>query len=243
MAQNGVKNRLGSFPAAAAYLIVGYDLEENYVTFGPLTSSYYTGTPLQWGFGYFNPDGATIPQKSVYVREVARLLDIMYSDLGAQLISYGVENKNWTWDNAEHTSWTFNVPSTWTGNQEQYRATITPNVGSASALYWSSNFVEKMNDKIIDSLNKMSQKYLPYLKNPEPYEIKMNAEEYSKITTIKASLDPQLEFLEASYIRGDNKKDPYDDNSYNDFINTLKGYNVDELMKCYNDSLARYKGK
>ncbi len=31
MAQNGVKNRLGSFPAAAAYLIVGYDLEENYV--------------------------------------------------------------------------------------------------------------------------------------------------------------------------------------------------------------------
>ena len=67
----------------------------------------------------------------------------MCSDLGAQLISYGVENKNWTWDNAEHTSWTFNVPSTWTGNQEQYRATITPNVGSASALYWSSNFVEK----------------------------------------------------------------------------------------------------
>ena len=243
MAQNGVKNRLGSFPAAAAYLIVGYDYEEDYITFGPLTSSYYTGTPLQWGFGYFKPDGATIPQKSVYVREVARLLDIMYSDLGTQLISYGVENKNWTWDNDEHTSWTFNVPSTWTGNQEQYRATITPNVGSASALYWSSNFVEKMNDKIIDSLNKMSQRYLPYLKNPEPSEIKMNAEEYSKITTIKAALDPQLEFLEASYIRGDNNRDPYDDNSYNDFINTLKGYNVDELMKCYNDSLARYKGQ
>lgn len=243
MAQNGVKNRLGSFPAAAAYLIVGYDYEEDYVTFGPLTSSYYTGTPLQWGFGYFKPDGATIPQKSVYVREVARLLDIMYSDLGTQLISYGLENKNWTWDNDEHTSWTFNVPSTWTGNQEQYRATITPNVGSASALYWSSNFVEKMNDKIIDSLNKMSQRYLPYLKNPEPSEIKMNAEEYSKITTIKAALDPQLEFLEASYIRGDNNRDPFDDNSYNDFINTLKGYNVDELMKCYNDSLARFKGQ
>ena len=137
MAQNGVKNRLGSFPAAAAYLIVGYDLEENYVTFGPLTSSYYTGTPLQWGFGYFNPDGATIPQKSVYVREVARLLDIMYSDLGAQLISYGVENKNWTWDNAEHTSWTFNVPSTWTGNQEQYSADALPTFGVIVALYCS----------------------------------------------------------------------------------------------------------
>ena len=31
-----------------------------------------------------------------------------------------------------------------------------------------------MNDKIIDSLNKMSQRYLPYLKNPEPSEIKAN---------------------------------------------------------------------
>ncbi len=242
LAQNGVKNRLGSFPAAAAYLIVGYDLEGDYQTFGPLTSSYYQGEPLQWGFGYFKPDGATIPQKSKYIREVARLVDIMYSDLGTQLIAYGVEGKNWTWDDDAHTSWTFNVPSTWTGNQEQYRATITPNVGSASALYWSKNFVEKMNDDIIHELNEMSQRYLPYLKNPEPSEIKMNAEEYSTITTIKAALDPQLEFLEASYIRGDNNRDPNDDTSYSALITTLQGYHVDEMMKCYNDSLSRYKG-
>lgn len=143
IAQKGQANRLGCFIGAAAYLVVGYDYEKDYTTFGPLTSSYYTGTPLQLGFGYFQADGTSIPQHSVYVREVARLIDIMYSDLGKQLISYGVEGENWTWDDDAHTSWTFHVPETWTGNQEQYRATITPNVNSASALYWSKDFVEK----------------------------------------------------------------------------------------------------
>ncbi len=240
LALTGMKNRLGSFVAAAAYLIVGYDYESNYVTFGPLTSSYYTGNPLHLGLGYFIPDGATIPQKSIYVREVARLLDIMYSDLGTQLISYGVEGENWNWDNEEHTSWTFNVPSTWTGNQEQYRATITPNVGSASALYWSADFVEKMNDDIITSLNQMSRKYLPYLKNPEPGEIKLSGTEYGDVTTIKAALDPQLEYLESCYVRGVDGKDPYNEESYQSLINELKGFDADKLLKCYNDALNRY---
>ena len=241
MATAGNKNQLGSFVSAAAYLTVGYTYESSYVTFGPLTSSYYQGTPLHWGFGSFKADGACIPQKSIYVREVARLLDIMYSELGTQLISYGVEGENWNWDDESKTSWTFNVPDDWKGNQEQYRATITPNVGSASALYWSNDFVGKMNDEIIHNLNEMSEIYRPYLKVPEPAEIKMNSAEYSQITTIKASLDPQLKFLEASYIRGDNNKNPYDESSWNSFILDLKGYGADNLLKCYNDALNRYK--
>lgn len=241
MAQAGNQNKLGSFVSAAAYLTVGYEYESNYVTFGPLTSSYYNGSPLQWGFGSFKADGACVPQKSLYVREVARLLDIMYSDLGTQLISYGVEGKNWNWDDETKTNWTFIVPDTWQGNQEQYRATITPNVGSASALYWSNNFVGKMNDEIIKNLNEMSEIYRPFLKVPEPAEIKMNSEEYAIITTIKASLDPQLQYLEASYVRGENNNDPYNDDSWNSFVSKLKGYGADDLLKCYNDSLTRYK--
>ena len=180
-------------------------------------------------------------QNTKYVREVARLVDIMYSDLGTQLISYGVEGENWTWDNDEHTSWTFNVPSDWAGNQEQYRATITPNVNSASALYWSKDFVEKMNDDIIRELNKMSQIYVPYLKRPEPAEIKMTGDEYAEITTIKAALDPQLEYLESCYIRNTDGVDPFNEESYNKFISTIKGYKADKLIGYYNAALARYK--
>ncbi len=242
MATEGVQNRLGSFVSAAAYLTVGYEYESDYVTIGPLTSEYYTGTPLHWGFGHFRADGACIPTSTPYVREVARLIDIMYSELGTQLISYGVEGENWNWDDDTKTSWSFIVPSSWTGNQEQYRATITPNVGSASALYWCNDFVGKMNDDIIKKLNEMSEIYRPYLKNPEPGEIKMNSDEYEKITTIKATLDPQLKYLEASYIRGDGK-DPYDDSSYQKLLSDLKGYGADNLLKCYNDALNRYLSK
>lgn len=241
LATYGIQNQLGSFVSAAAYLTVGYDLEDQYVTFGPLTSDYYRGDPIQLEIASFKPDGACIPQTSVYVREVARLIDIMYSELGTQLISYGVEGEDWTWDDDAHSSWTFHVPDNWTGNQEQYRATITPNVGSASALYWSNDFVGKMNDDIIKNLNEMSEIYRPYLKNPEPGEIKMNSDEYAQITTIKASLDPQLKYLEASYIRGEDGKDPNNDESWNKFKSDLKGYGADTLLKCYNDALARYK--
>lgn len=241
LATYGNKNRLGSFVSAAAYLTVGYANEKDYVTFGPLTSSYYTGTPLHLGFGSFIPDGAVITQSSIYPREVARLLDIMYSDLGAQLISYGVEGQDWTWDDDSKTSWTFNVPSSWSGNQEQYRATITPNVGSASALYWSNSFVGKMNDEIITSLNRMSEIYVPYLKNPEPYEIKMNSKEYAEITRIKAALDPQLKYLEASYVRGDDGADPFNEASWESFKSKLSGYGADILINNYNNALLRYK--
>ena len=95
-----------------------------------------------------------------------------------------------------------------------------------------------MNDPIIKELNEMSEIYLPYLKNPEPSEVKMNSTEYSTITTIKASLDPQLKYLEASLIRGD--KDPFNDADYDAFITALKGYGADNLLKCYNDALDRY---
>ena len=140
MATNG--KRLGSFVAAAPYIITTqsqdpnnlkedgapYNYDEEYVTVGPLLSSSYSGPRIQLGLGYFRPDGACIPTASLYKREVARLIDIMYSDLGTQLISYGYEGEDWTWDDASKSSWTFHVPSTWTGNPEDCRAQIPPNV-------------------------------------------------------------------------------------------------------------------
>lgn len=238
MARKGIEGRLGSFVSAAAYIAVGYDYEDQYTTFGPLTSNYYTGTPLQLSFNSFKPDGACIPQTSRYVKEVARLLDIMYSDIGTQLISYGVEGEDWQWDDEEKTSWTFNVPSDWKGTQEDYRATITPNVGSASALYWSEEFVCKMNDDIIKNLNEMSASYVPYFKVPEPNKYKFTSSEYDEISTIKAALDPQMMFLESSFVRGD--EDPYNDKNWNSFQNKIKDYGADRLITIYNNCLNRY---
>lgn len=262
MAANGSKT--GSFVAAAPYLIAGgrsgkdnkdfdpyntyldkdnntknYRYDEEYTTIGPLLSSAYNGAKKHLGFGYFSPDGTCIPTTTVYAREVARLIDIMYSDLGTQLISYGVEGEDWNWDDNTKTSWTFNVPSTWSGTQEDYRGTITPNVGSASALYWSSEFVEKMNDDVITTLNKQSSIYTPYLKDPEPSKYKFNSSEYEEISTIKAQLDSQIEYYEASFIT--NTLDPNDDAKWNEYVSAVKRFNGEKLETIYNTMLARYK--
>lgn len=251
MATNG--KRLGSFVAAAPYIITSqqndpnnskedgtpYRYDEEYVTVAPLLSSSYSGPRLQLGLGYFRPDGACIPTASSYKREVARLLDIMYGELGTQLISYGVEGTDWTWDDQSKTSWTFHVPSTWTGNQEEYRGTITPNVGSASALYWSNEFVGKMNDEVITRLNKQSEIYLPYLKTPEPAEYKFTSKEYEQISTIKASLDNQITYYEASFITG--QLDPTSDKDWNDYLNTINRFKAGDLENIYNAMLQRYR--
>ena len=167
------------------------------------------------------------------------MLDIMYSDIGCQLIAYGEEGVDWKWDDEDKTSWTFLVPDDWTGSQEDYRATITPNVGTASALYWKYDFVGKMNDDIITALNRMSERYAPYLKQIVPDDLKMIEEEYNKIETINASLDVYLKNAECLFVMGDN--DPFKDSDWNSFQSDLKSYRSEELIRCYNDAFARNK--
>ena len=246
MAVKGYSGRLGSFPAAAAYLIVGYEgraegsvetfKESDYVLFGPLTSQYYQGEPLQWGFSIFQPNGAVIPKGTPRVREVARLLDIMYSEIGQQLIAYGEEGVDFTWDDDAKTSWTFHVPDGFSGTQEDYRATLTPNVDTASALYWNYDFVGKMNDPIITKLNQMSDRYAPYLKETFPAAVKMTASEYSTIELISASIDVYLQSSDYDFITGVRNIDGY----WQTYLQRLSDYRYQDLLNAYNNAYQRY---
>jgi putative aldouronate transport system substrate-binding protein len=239
MAGKGYDNRLGMFCAAAPYLVVGEDKNNNYEAFGPLTSTYYTGTPLQYGFSPFKASGAMIPKGTPYVREIARLLDIMYSDLGTQLIAYGEEGVDWTWDNEEKTSWTFHVPETWEGTQEEYRATITPNVGTGAALYWSYDFVGKMNDPIITRLNSESERYVPYLKVPVPEEVILAKEDYSPVSLALADLGNYVQMTEYEFIVGERNIET----GWAEYMTDLKGYGYENVLARYNAALARKNAK
>lgn len=246
LAVKGKVGRLGSFPAAAAYLIVGYEgkaegsietySESDYVLIGPLISDYYNDKPMQWAFPNFTPDGAVIPKGTNKVREIARLLDIMYSEIGQQLIAYGEEGVDFTWDNEDKTSWTFHVPEDFVGTQEDYRATITPNVDTGAGLYWNYDFVGKMNDPIITELNKMSERYDAYLKEPFPTAVKMLPEEYNEIERINASLQVYIKNSDYNFITGvkDLEKD------WESHIETLKKYNYESIVKIYNNAYERF---
>ncbi len=243
MAAKGFNNRLGVFCAAAPYLVTGYDYDQNYKTFGPLTSDYYQGTPLHYGFSPFKASATMIPRGTPYVRELARFIDILYSDLGTQLIAYGEEGVDWTWDNEEKTSWTFHVPDSWEGSQEEYRATITPNVGTGASLYWSNDFVGKMNDEVIRTLNQESERYLPYLKVPVPEEVILAKEDYSPVSLKLADLGKYVEMAEYNFITGERGYDVTSSTDWTNYINKLKNYGYEDVIARYNAALARYKAK
>lgn len=236
---DGDKSRLGSFVAAAAYIVVGEDRDAEYTTFGPVNSEFYTGTPLQWGFGYFSPTGAVIPKGTPYVREIARFLDIMYSELGQQLLAFGQENVDWKWDNDEKTSWSMIIPESWTGSQEEYRAKLSPNVGTGAGLFWSYDFISKCSDPITSKLNKLSERYMKYLKEPFPSEIKLTGDEYNQVTVIDAAVTSYLSNMEYNFVTGAKSLT----SDWNSFLNDLSKYNVGTLTQIYNGAYQTYKSQ
>ena len=236
---DGDSSRLGSFVAAAAYIVVGNDRDAEYTTFGPVNSSYYTGTPLQWGFGYFSPTGAVIPSGTPYVREIARLLDIMYSELGQQLLAFGQENVDWKWDDTEKTSWSMIIPSSWKGTQEEYRAKLSPNVGTGAGLFWSYDFISKCADPITSRLNKLSERYMGYLKEPFPSEIKLSGPEYDEVTVIEAAITQYIANMEFNFVTGAKSIDK----DWNSFITALDKYDVARFTQIYNDAYQSYKAR
>ena len=263
----GHDGTLGSFVAAAPYLVTGqkndkynkndngdfWRIDKEYVTIKPLLSDKYSGPRIQWGFGFCQPVGACLYYGTHYARECARLIDVMYSELGVQLLAYGEEGVDWHWDtrsdgtvgdgSLETDTWTFDVPADWTGNQEEYRATITPSVGSGAILYWANYFVGKMNDDVITDLNRMSEVYTPYLKTPEPQDYKCTAEEFDQLDLIRAQIVLNLPNAEQSFVKGE--KDPNDDAAWAKHVADMDKFATSPMGEkyedIYNTMLQRYK--
>lgn len=235
IASKGFENKLGSFVAAAAYIVVDDELDKDYTTLYPLTSEYYTGTPVQYSHLKADALGAVIPSDTVYSREIARLLDIMYSDLGVQLLTFGEENVDWKWLDESKTSWVKTVPESWTKSEEEYRATLSPNVGLGVGLYNSNAFVSKESGSYTTYLNKLSEKYTPYLKEPIPAFVKLTGEEYGEEALIGSSLENCVKEWEIAFVKGE-KTVAADWDSY---LAALGGYRYKDLEKIYNDALKR----
>lgn len=233
----GSAGKLGSFSAAAAYVVVGDTLDEQYTTLGALTSGYYTGSPVYFSYLKVDPLGAVIPSNSTYSREVARLLDIMYSELGVELQTFGKEGIDWKWTDATKSAWEKTVPSTWNKSEEEYRATLTPNVGLGVCLFNDYEFVKKEVGSYTTKLNKLAEKYYDNLKEPIPSYIKLTSQEYDTEAKIGASLEPKIKEWERKFIIGEKTVG----NDWQSFITEISGYRYSELEDIYNGALTRYK--
>lgn len=225
---------VGSFAAAGAYLVVGKDKEAQYDSIGPLLSSYYRGEKLQWSLPMLEATGCMIPSSTQCVREIARLLDILYTEFGTQLQTYGIEGETFSWDNAEKTSWTYNLPSDYDGRDEEYRATICPQPFLGAHLYLSNDFMSKDSNPIVQKIISQAERYKNYLKSYSIEYVKLAPQQYNQAVNITANLNTYIKNAAYSFITG--KKDAKSDTDWNKFISDLNGYNYTTLVNMYNDA-------
>ncbi len=227
---------LGSFPAPGAYTIVGKNKEAQYDSIGPLTSA-YSSKKLQWALSNFEANGSMIPTGTPYVREIARLLDIFYTEYGAQLSTYGIEGDNFSWDDEAKTSWTFNIPDSFTGTDEEYRAGISPQPFLGAHLYLSNDFMSKDSNPIVQKIIKQAERYAPYLKSFSVENVKLSASEYTDMVAITSNLESHMKSVEFNFISG--AKNPSSDADWNAFQTELKGYKYETLASAYTNAYQK----
>lgn len=238
LAQKGSQNIIGCFDGGAAYLIVGNKLDANYTGVPALTSD-INDKQMWLGFGNdISPDTIVINASSPYVKEIVRWMDFFYSEEGVKLESFGKEGVDWTWDNEEKTSWTFQVPDGM--DIEEYRGTITPNVGLGTIPYWNGDFVLKDSTVQVKNINKAVDEagYMDYLKVPYP-SVTFLSSESIELSTLQTDLNNLVDSQEARLIA---KKD-LSRADFDKFVSDLENARVNRYVEIYQQAYDRYMAK
>ena len=228
-------NIVGSFDAAAAYLVAGMENNDDYAAIPPLTSS--LNSQKMWlGFHTTTPEALIIPKSSPYVKEIVRWMDFLYSPLGIQLQAFGEEGVDFIWKDEQKTSFTFPVPSN--KSIEEYRGTITPGVGLGQVAFWDQDFVLKEDNEFTRSINEAVEEagYMDYIKTPIPQLIFTKAEK-NEIAIIQTDLDIYIETFEQRIISG---KLALNDNTWANHLSTLNQIRLTKLLEVYQSAYNRY---
>lgn len=256
LAAKGFADQLGCFSTAGAWLVVGEDLDDDYTSIGPLTSS-VNQTKMWYQFsGQYNSTLLIIPQTSPYKREIARWMDVLYDPATIPMQYVGIEGENWQWnDRADGTpgdgsletdTWHFNIPE---GMQrEQYRAQLSPSAYTDGAVL-TSDFTNREDDPKVLKVAEESQIYLPYLKRYIPTLV-YTGDQMEVISSIEGSLNTIMSTSEAYFItdvnNSKNEYDPENDEHWQKFLDKManagnisaKGYAM--LVEQYQAALDTY---
>ena len=226
---------VGCFDGAAAYLIAGEANDADYAAVSPLTSS--INSEKMWlGFNSVSPSAIIIPKTSPYVKEIVRWIDFLYSEEGIMLQAFGEEGVDFTWNDEEKTSFTFNVPNGM--NIEEFRGTLTPSVGLGVVTYFSKNFVLKEDNVYTSRINQVVEEagYMDYLKVPVP-DLLFTKEEQNRLAIIETDLEIYMSVFEQKMISG---KEEINDTTWKAHLDNLKKLKVEELIKIYDAAYQRY---
>lgn len=228
-------NLVGCFDGSAAYLIVGEANDTDYAAVSPLTSD--INSEKMWlGFNTTTPSAIIIPTSSPYVKEIVRWIDFLYSEEGIMLQAFGEEGVDFTWNDAEKTSFSFHVPDGF--SIEEFRGTLTPGVGLGVVTYFSKDFVLKEDNEYTSRINEVVEEagYMEHLKIPVP-DLLFTEEEQNRIAIIETDLEIYMSVFEQKMISG---KEELNNSTWNAHLENLEKLKVEELISIYNAAYQRY---
>ena len=235
LAYNGQEGLVGSFSSSGAFLVVGNTLDNDYVALPPLTSS-VNNVKMCYQFGYqSSPTALIINQTSPYYRELVRWMDVFYSEAFEILQTFGEENVDWQWNDAEKTNWTFNVPQDM--EREQFRATLTYQAGLGGAIVLT-DFGRKENSAQNQKIYRELDVYKPYWRTPLPI-LQYQLSEMQQLALLEADLGTYMTTAEANFITG--RKDPNSDSDWNAHLSSLSKMKSSELKNIYSNAYGRHK--
>lgn len=229
-------SKVASFDHSAPYLVVGTANDHKYVAIPPLTSA-INDKKMWLSFNEtYAPTGLVIYKGSKYSKEIIRWIDALYAMDTRELQAFGKEGENWSWDNTEKNTFTFNVPQG--QNSEQYRGSITPGVGLGPIAYWDKNFVLKENNEFTNRINQNVENagYMDYLKVPYP-SAKFTTEENKAMAILSTDLTNYVSQFEQEVITG---KTVLTDANWAKHISNLNKIGIVEYVKIHQTAYDRY---
>lgn len=240
----GTDHRLGSFPGAAAVLTVGDDYDQEYTTIRPvIEGNIYQGEPMMKGSSPFVLQTSLVPQGTKKVREVARLLDMMYTDEFSLIFSYGVEGEHWDWDDPDAedpwndgvSTWHVIMPDDWQGTQEEFRGTLSNSVGSGLFFYTPTDMTAAPNrtsNEFNLLLREEDAKYDGYICSAIPANFVLSVDQENELMLIEQGLDAYITNQRFLFMTGE--QDPSNDDDWNAFIQGLDDRKGKRLIEIYN---------
>ena len=198
---------------------------------------------------YITPAAFVITSKCKYPRELARWVDVFYSEEGSLGYNAGFEGEHYEYVDKEEGTWKNIFDPSWEGTLAQKRSILfgklspRPTIGTLCYNSLPGENVEDPTSAI--QIQEIQQDYVPNQAVRLPV-LKFTSDENKRAADLLAQLRPYMLAEFAKFIRGDaSQGDPdiYDDADWNAYKAQLKKIGVEELIEIYQDAYDRHVGK
>ena len=232
----GNQTLLGSFPAAASYIVDSMDHYTWYSAVPPMTSA--RNSKQMWPATYPAQLGTfAITNKNKYPEATIRWVDYLYSPEGGSLLSQGPEGLGWFYIDNQRKMWDKTPVPTGFNSTEEYRGSLTPDHVNGPGLI-NRDFILGLNAAHVVNLeDQIAVAYLPYMKDSFPI-IKLTEEEQREVGVLNTDIEKYVQQMEARFITGDASL-----STWNNYIRDLTNMRVDRLTEIYQAAYNRFLGK